>query len=244
MEPNNSKLNMKDSVLGKITAGTVKMHPRYYFMLRVAALVVVSIAILLITIFIFNFLLFSIRINSSGSYLFFGPRGWGAFLAFFPWDLFAIDVVLVGVLLWLMRQFKFGYKSPILYVVLLLILVTIAAGAIIDRATDLNDRFLRAADDNHLPGPANMFYVSAHRLPPPGQGVCRCMIISINGKMLIVSDLRATSTQFGVALPDNDPRATTSGLEPGDAVFIAGEREGGGIEAFGVHKIYLEQEMK
>src|SRR3569832_1226794 len=131
---------MKDAVLGKINSGALKMHPRYYFMLRVAALSVVSIAILLITIFICNFLLFSIRINSSDSYLYFGPRGWGAFLSFFPWDLFAIDVVLVGVLLLLMRLFKFGYKSPILYVVLLLIVVTIASGATIDSTADFNDR--------------------------------------------------------------------------------------------------------
>ncbi len=244
MEHNNEKQNMKDTILGKISSGTVKMHPRYYFMLRIAALVLVSIAILLITVFICNFLLFSIRINSTDSYLFFGPRGWGAFFSFFPWDLFAIDVVLVGVLLLLMRQFKFGYKSPILYVVLLLIAFTIAAGAFIDGTTDLNDRFLRAADNHHLPGPANMFYVSAHRLPPAGDGACRCMIVSINGKTLIVSDLRATSTQFMVTLPPDDPRATTSGLEAGDAVFIAGEREGSDINAFGVRKIYIEREMK
>src|SRR3569623_182299 len=221
MEHNEEKnLNMKDAVLRSISAGRLKMHPKYYFALRVAALVCVSVAILLITIFICNFLLFSIRINSADSFFFFGPRGWSAFFFFFPWELFAVDIALVAALLALMRQFKFGYRSPMLYVALFLIVVTIAAGAAVDKTTDINDRFLQAADNQHLPGPANMVYVSARRLPPPGKGVCRCMIVSINGKTLIVSDLRATSTQFMVTLPPDDPRATTSGLEPGDAVFI------------------------
>jgi hypothetical protein len=241
MEHNEQKPNMKDAILGKIESGSLKMHPKYYFVLRVAALVLVSIAIFLITVFLCNFLLFSIRINSSDSYLYFGPRGWGAFLAFFPWDLFAIDVVLVGVLLWLMRQFKFGYKSPMLYIVLFLIVVTVAAGAAIDRVTDINDRFLNDADHNRLPGPVNVFYVNAHRLPPPGQGVCKCVVVSAGNGTLRVYDLRASTTPFTVTLPLNDPRATTSGLEPGDTIFIAGERVGSTIDAFGVRKIYFAQ---
>lgn len=239
-----SKPNIKDAVLGKIHSGSLKMHPKYYFALRVAALAAVSLATLLITVFICNFLLFSIRINSSDSYLFFGPRGWGAFLALFPWDLFAIDVVLVGALLWLMRQFKFGYKSPILYIVLLLIAVTVAAGAFIDRATDLNDRALSAADAHRLPGPVSVFYGSAHRLPPPGQGVCKCVVVSAQNGVLTVYDLRASTTPFTVELPPDDPRATTSGLGPGDVIFVAGERIGGSIDAFGVRKIYFQPQMK
>ena len=236
---------MKDAILGKIASGKVKMHPRSYFMLRVAALVVVSVAILLITIFLFNFLLFSIRINSTDSYLFFGPRGWGAFFLFFPWEFFAADLVLVAILLVLMRQFKFGYKSPILYVVLLLIGLTVAAGAFLDSTTDLNDRFLNAADDHRLPGPVNVFYGNAHRLPPPGEGVCKCVVVSSRGGILTVYDLRASSTPFTVMLPPNDPRATTSGLEAGDVIFVAGERGvDGDIDAFGVRKIYFRQELK
>jgi hypothetical protein len=217
------------------------MHPKYYFALRVAALVCVSVCIFLISIFICNFLLFSIRVNSTDSYLYFGPRGWGAFLSFFPWDLFAIDVLLVGMLLWLLRQFKFGYKSPMLYVVLLLLAVTVAAGAVIDRTSDINDRFLNAADAHRLPVPFNDVYDHARMLPPPGQGVCRCTVISINGNTLFVSDLRATTTPFTVTLPSDDPRATTSGIEAGDVIFIAGQKSGGGIDAFGVRKIYFER---
>src|SRR4051812_6361492 len=94
-EQHKPAVSMQEKVLGKIHARELSMHPRYYFVLRVAALVLVALGILFISVFIFNFLLFSIRINSQDTFLAFGPRGWGAFLVFFPWDLFAIDAVLV-----------------------------------------------------------------------------------------------------------------------------------------------------
>jgi len=240
MEHNEEQQNtMRDAILGRIRSQKLHMHPRYYFYARVIALTLVSAGIFFVTAFICNFLLFSIRVNSSDSYLFFGPRGWAAFIQFFPWDLFAIDLLLVAALLWLLRQFKFGYKSPVLYIVLLLILVTVTAGALLDRATDFNDRALNAADAHRLPGPVNIFYGNAHRLPPPGEGVCKCVVVSSEGGVLTVYDLRASTTPFTVALPPNDPRATTSGLEPGDVIFVAGQRIDGSVDAFGIRKIYF-----
>src|SRR6185503_9289372 len=233
--------NMKDAILRKINAKELSMHPRYYFALRVAALVAVSIGVLLVSVFICNFLLFSIRVNSADSYLYFGLRGWGAFLSFFPWDLFTIDVLLVGTLLWLLRQFKFGYKSPMLYIVLGLILITVAAGAFLDRATDINDRALRAADDDRLPGLLDMFYGTARRMPPPGHGVCKCVIVSIQNGMLTLVDLRDASTTFTAVMPQDDPRATTSGLEPGDVIFVAGDRGSTTVHAFGIRKLPEEE---
>ncbi len=244
MEHNEQQKNMKESILGAIKTKRLSMHPKYYFWLRVAALVLVSAAVFFISTFIFNFILFSIRINSQDTFLSFGPRGWGAFFYFFPWHLFALDVVLVGVLLWLLRQFKFGYKSPMLYILLLLVVVTVALGTLIDRGTGLNDKFLRDADERRLPRPINDVYGHARRLPPPGSGFCKgCTVISVNGNTLIVADPRASTTPIMVTLPLNDPRATTSGLEAGDVIFVAGDKQGDAIRAFGVRKMLL-REMK
>lgn len=232
----NEQHDIKTQVLGKIRSGNLKMHPRYYFMVRVAALALLTIAILLFTIFICNFILFSIRINSSDSFLYFGPRGWGAFLASFPWEFLAVDAGLAIVLLRLLREFKFGYKSPFLFIAGGLVLLTIVAGVILDRATDFNDRFLRGADAHELPSPLGEFYRDAHRLPPPGEGSCRCTVVSVNGNAIIVSDLRASTTPFTVMVPAG-ALATTSGLEPGDVIFIAGDRNGGMIQVFGIRKL-------
>ena len=242
MEHNNHT-SLKEKVLGKIQAKKLSMHPKYYFWMRVAALVVVSILVLLISVFIFNFLLFSIRISSSDAFLGFGLRGWQAFLAFFPWDLLAVDAVLVAVLLWLLRQFKFGYKNPMLYVLLGICVLTVGAGIAVDQTTGINERFLKDAHEHRLPPPLIGLYGRAERMPGPGNGVCRCMIISIDGRTLIVSDLKASTTPFTLMLPPNDPRATTSNLQAGDVIFVAGERAGETINVFGIRKLFRENEI-
>ena len=143
------------------------MHPKYYFWLRVAAVALVSFAALVVSVVICNFILFSIRINSQDVFLSFGPRGWGAFLYFFPWKLFIVDILLVGLLLWLLRQFTFGYKSPLLYMFLGLFVFTVGAGLLLDRATGLNEHFLREAEERRLPPPMRDFYVKVRHTPPP-----------------------------------------------------------------------------
>lgn len=235
METN--KHNIKESILESIRARKIGMHSKSYFYARVAALVVVSCLVLLISIFILNFLLFSVRINSQDVFLSFGPRGWSAFLAFFPWELLAIDAVLVGVLLALLRQFKFGYKSPLLYMLGGLIALTLVAGFAIDSTTGINEHFLRQADEHRLPGAFGDFYGHARRPPPPGSGFCRhCTIVAIEGNVLTVEEVRSEGTTTRViVLPPNDPNATTSMLKVGDIIFVAGDTASdGNIRAFGV----------
>lgn len=229
---------MKDAIVRKITARELHMHSKYYFIARVVALIAVSAAIFFISIFICNFILFSIRINSADAFLSFGPRGWQAFFAFFPWDFLALDAALIVLLLWLMRQFKFGYRSPAMYTLLSLCAVTLVAGFVIDRTTGLNEHFEREAGEHHLPEPFRMLYESpTHRLPAPGEGVCKCVIVNVGAGVLTLYDVRATSTTFTAFLPPNDPRATTSGLRPGNVVFVAGDRNGGTIRVFGIQKL-------
>ena len=115
------------------------MRPRAYFVLQVAALVFLGLVVLLVSVFIFNFILFSIRINRTDLLLGHGPRGWGAFIRFFPWTLLIIDVALIALLEWLLRQFRFGNKVPVLYLLAGLLLATAVVGLVVDRGTPLND---------------------------------------------------------------------------------------------------------
>jgi len=233
----NKKHNIKETILESIRARKIGMHSKNYFYLRIAALVVVSTLVLLISIFILNFLLFSVRVSSQDVFLSFGPRGWSAFLAFFPWELLAIDAVLVGVLLLLLRQFKFGYKSPLLYMLGGLVALTLVAGFALDRTTGLNEHFLRQADEHRLPGAFGDFYGHARRPPPPGSGFCRhCTIVAIEGNVLTVEEVRSEGTTTRtILLPPNDPNATTSMLKVGDVIFVAGDTSpDGNIRAFGV----------
>lgn len=236
METNHTQHeNIKESVLRKIRAGHLTQRPQLYFTLKVAATVLVALAVLLLSVFIFNFILFGIRINSHDTLLGFGPRGLEAFLLLFPWPLFLLDILLVGALERLVRKFRFGYKMPVLYLLLALVGATVAAAAVIDRGTDLNDRLLHRADRHELFLVGDFF--EGARRPMPGSGVCICSIKAIDGSTLTVTDTRSgTTTELTVLLPQDDPRATTTGLKVGDVVFIAGDADDNVIRAFGVRK--------
>ncbi len=234
MENNGNSL--KERLLQKIHAREISMRPKLYFTLQIAALAFVALCVLVLSIFIFNFLLFTIRINSHDVLLGFGPRGFGAFLRFFPWERLVLDVALVVVLQWMLRAFKFGYKTPVMYLLLGLLGASAMLGFVVDRDTPFNDTLLREADEHLLPGVFGDFYGHARRPPPLGEGVCRCTITAIDGNTLTVQDPRSTTT-LKVVLPSNDPRATTTSLMVGDTVLVAGDRDGGTIKAFGVRKV-------
>ncbi len=215
------------------------MRPRAYFIAKVAVLALVALAIVLVSIFLLNFILFSIRISSQDALLGFGARGLAAFFALFPWGLLIIDVLLIAGAQWLLREFKAGYKLPISFVLMGLLAAVIVGGALLDRA-GLNDRLLDRFDRDELHGPLGDLYGSARILPPPGQGVCQCVITAIDGNMLHVQDLRSAA-MLTVIIPSNDPHATTSGLSVGDVVFVAGDGDGDEddlvIKAFGIRKL-------
>ncbi len=55
---------------------------------------------------------------------------------------------------------------------------------------------------------------------------------------MVVADNRfGTTTLLSVILPADDPHATTTTLQKGDTVFIAGDIRDGIMYAFGIHKI-------
>ncbi len=228
--------SIKDQLLRDIRSGQLAMRPKFYFTLKMLALAAVALAALVVSIAILNFILFSIRIGGHDSLLSFGPRGFWAFIMFFPWSLLMVDIGLIVLLQWLLRKFRFGYQVPVLYLLAGLVVATTAAGFVIDRGTPLNDQ-LYEMRGHGLPSPLGRFYDRAHLPPPPGSGVCKCTITAIEGNMLTVKDTREGTTTFTVLLPANDPRATTTNLDIGDVIFVAGDMQDGVIRAFGVREL-------
>lgn len=230
------KGSLRDSILSKIQSEKIAMRPRLYFTLQIAAVAIIAIVVLLLSIFIFNFILFSIRINSHDVFLSFGPRGIKSFFVFFPWPLLVLDIAFIALLEWLIRKFRFGYRLPMLYLLGAIIALTFVAGLAIDRGTPFNDRMLVRAGGPGLPPPIGMMYRGSER--PAHDGVCRCVITAISRNILTVEthERGASTSTLTIVLPENDPRATTTNLSVGDMVFVAGDREGDTIRAFGVHK--------
>ncbi|MCK9344897.1 MAG: hypothetical protein M0P64_02075 [Candidatus Pacebacteria bacterium] len=235
MNNHEPKKNIKEAILRKIETRELSMRPKLYFTLRIVSIAVLALAVLLISVFILNFILFSIRINSHEALLSFGPRGWSAFFHFFPWVPLLLDVVLVVALSRLLRHFRFGYKTPVLYLLGALIVATSLVGITVERGTHINERLLRQSDERGLPPPFGGMYGHARRNLPPGAGVCLCTVLSIEGNTLSVQDTKSTTT-LKVLIPENSRRATTTGLVVGETIFVAGEVKDGVMQAFGIKK--------
>ncbi len=227
--------NSRDEIMARIKKEGVAMKPRFYFTLHLVATAITTLCVLAVSIFIFNFILFSIRINSHDAFLSFGPRGVLTFLQFFPWMFLIADIGLVILLETLLRKFRFGYRLPIVYLVGAILALTVLAGLVIDKATPFNDRLMDRAGERRLPPPLNDLYSGARR--GPHDGICRCTVTAIQGNTLTVEDYRGgATTTFSVILPENDTRATTTDIAVGDVVMVAGDRNGNEIRAFGVRK--------
>lgn len=96
-----------------------------------------------------------------------GPDlGFATFLQFFPWNFLILAIVLFGIVLWLMRQFKIGYTIPVLYLVGGLLGATVITAALVDRTTPFNDHLLRQADEHRLPPPFGDIYRGVHHPHP------------------------------------------------------------------------------
>jgi hypothetical protein len=226
------KKSFRERVLEDIEAKNVQTYSKAHFTFRVIMLAIISFLVLVISVFIFNFVFFYVRISGHNSLLGFGPEGFLFFLQAFPWAFFIVDVSLIIILEWLVRKFRFGYRSPVLYLLLGLLAVTISIGFCIDRF-GLNDDLLHQADMHRLPGPFEEMYEAVHS-DASQSGMCRCTITAINGDMVVATDFSEnTTTVVMISLPPDSPALGT--LKVGDVVFIAGLRSPTGtIQAFGV----------
>ncbi len=218
--------NLKNQILEKIRTKRVSMRPKIFFTLHVGALIVVGFCVLALSVFLFNYISFIVRLNSHDALLGFGPRGIELFLQVFPWPLLLLDLALVVLLEWLLRHFKFGYRRPALLLFAGLLLSSLIVGSFLDRGLRFNDNFLRRADRGMLPPPLGAFYEYARR--PPGPEEYRGTITAINGTQLTVQ-LDSTTTTITIEAPPEH-----GDIAVGQRIFIFGHFGTSSIQAFGI----------
>lgn len=235
MPINHTNKEMKEIILKRIGSEHVAMRSRFYFGLRLAAVIGVAALVLLVSVAISTFILFSVRVSGHNTLLHFGSRGIITFIHVFPWFLVVVDGLLVLLLESLLRRFRFGYRSPILYLLLGLVALSVALGLFLDRGTPLNDALFDRAHHHGLPAPLEGFYQNARMGHVPADGICRCTITSIEGNVIHAKDdVTGTTTNFTIVVPMDNPDATTTGLREGDTIFVIGDAGDGTIKAFGL----------
>lgn len=215
--------NISERVLDKIREGKVSMRPRAYFVLQTVALGFVAFITLLVSVSIATYILFSIRASNTGPLLGFGPPGYAVFLQLFPWPLLLLDIFCIALLEWMLRKFRFGYKSPLLYLLFGIIVISLAFALTLDQSR-ASDQLLRGAHDHDVPLVGELFE-AGRRPPPPDSGACPCTITAIGTSTLEASEMQPDGTQrsITVVLP---PSIATSSLQIGGHYFILGHPQG------------------
>lgn len=210
-------------ILEKIRSHKISTHSKMFFRLRLAAFFILLIGICITSILLCSFILFTIRMTGQSNFIGFGSQGVLLFFALFPWILFLIDVILIGLLGILMRHTSFGYKIPGVYIAGMVLTIIVISGYIVDTKTSFHNDMLFRADKKRLPIFENA-YTRVRRAPPEGYGIYRGVVIFREGNMLYIDidDATGIATTSSVSIDiTNDPRAPH--IEQGDSVFIAGK---------------------
>lgn len=218
-----TKYNTVAEVLQKIHSQKISIHSKMFFRLRLLAFTLLIIGICITSILLCSFIMFVIRMSGQSDFIGFGSQGVLLFFALFPWILFLIDVIMIGLLGMLMRHTSFGYKIPGIYIVGMVLAIIVISGYVVDSKTSFHKDMLFRADKKQLP----LFegaYIRVRRAPPTGYGIYRGVVVLREGNMLYIDidDATGLATSSSVSIDiTNDPRAPH--IEQGDSVFIAGK---------------------
>lgn len=228
-------------LLEKIRKGDVKMRSRAYFILKIALVVAVAACVLVMSSLIFSYIVFSIGISGKHFLLGFGWHGVEAFFVLFPWGFFVLDVLLLLLLEWLLKEFRFAYHRPILYLFLAGAFLSVAAGMVINYL-HVNDVLLQRTEQHELPFLGSIY--ENVRRPSERKDIFQGVITSIDGNIFTIQandyDHDADDGMRKVVISPDSQIGTP--LKVGYSVFVAGELENEVIHAYGVQQTGLVDE--
>lgn len=223
---------IKNKILESIKSGSLKMKPKWQFILA-GVLFIIGVVLLLSALLILtSFIFFSVNQSGIGFGPAFGPRGIMVFLKYLPWALIGLSLIFVVILEILVRRYSFGYRKPLLFSLIAIILIVIAGGII---AAPLHKEPFKRAYENRLPfaGPIYRgFYPVKQNLRDINKG----KIIEMFEDGFLIKN---PEEKLRVFLPEKTPLQFKI-LKLGDNVIIFGKRDFNEIQAFGIKKIPAE----
>lgn len=216
------------------------MHPHSYFTLRTVLISAAAILVLASSFFVLSFVFFSVHASGAQYLLEFSEQGFATFVTLFPWLAFLVAIALLVALEALLRNFKFGYQSPILRIFLWVVIVG-AIGSTLLGLTPLHSSLLSAADNDQLPilGP---LYEQVH-VSHQTQGVYRGNVTEIKESSFVISH-NDTDRDSDAGTQNIIPPAgfDINQLKVGEKVYVGGHEHSDIIYAYGIHGEPSEKE--
>jgi hypothetical protein len=232
-------MSLAEKILEKLKSGQIKMKPRMYFFLKGALAVLGVLVVALFILFLFSFISFALRANGILSLPAFGFRGWGPFFASLPWLLIIVAVLLIVVLEMLFKRFAFGWRRPILYSVLGILVIVLLATFIIDR-TPFHSGLFNWAQRGGLPlfGPV---YREFGGMPQPRDAHFGT-VTEITDQGFIIETRDGETLNVVVEAQTRLPLGRD--IKKDDLVMILGRKDDSTIRAEGVVKVEIEENLR
>jgi hypothetical protein len=222
---------VEDRVIAAITSGEVRMRSRWYFVLQSILLAGVIAVLLLLTLFVVSFMVYSLQQSGAWFGVHLGVSGWYVFFASVPWSLLFVSLALIVILATLLDRYSFVYHRPLLYA-LLGILVVVGLGGSLLAGTSFHTKVLRYAATNGTPVVANFYRFYGNQA---SSEIHRGIVAAISRDGFIMRDAEGQSSDVVVG-----PEGGSGGslFHVGDAVVVFGVRAANGsIKPFGVENL-------
>lgn len=228
--------DLKNTVLTKISTSEVKMRPRIFFIGQLIGLIIVGVSLLITIALLTSFIVFSIQMSDRFFLIDFGARGIKTFLFLFPWPLFFAAIILLILFIVLFRNYRFAYRTPMIYVSCGALIVSIIVGGII-HTTSFHNQLLRRAQMRQLPFVGGLYEQIRH--PSEHRDIVRGRIINISFPLITIQN--EENELILVRLPMST--ANHKQLKVGDWVFVAGDLVDNELRAYGVRKFTFQPSM-
>lgn len=229
---------IKEEVLKKIQEGDVKMKPKSVFVIKAGILVLVSFFVFVFCVMLVSYLIFSLGLGGHLYLITFGKRGLLSFIMVLPWYLLVFSALSLIILDYLIRRFRFGYHSPVIYLFIGTLFTVTLLGTFVN-FTSLHRELMKIARNRPIPLFGNLYgEMQRSRID---LGVFRGQILSTSSGYIVIkhndSDFDEDFGELRVRIPDGQDITIFS---LGDRVIIAGDLIGTSTEirAYGLHKVY------
>ena len=222
---------IKKDIRDAIEIGKLSMRPRWHFLLRTVLMLIGIVLVLSVVFYIVSFVIFSLHENGVLFIPIFGSRAWLEFFISLPWILILLSFLFIGVLELLVRKFSFGYRQPLLYTAIGIILIASGGGVLLAK-TSFQKTLFSASERNQLPPFARKIYRGFR--PGPLHKVHIGTIEKMTKDGFFLKNRRGDALRIVVNPETRFPLGTE--IEEGDNVVIFGPREKDMVQAIGIRK--------
>lgn len=225
-------MTQEKEILEKIEQGKIKILPHWYYLLKNVLIAVGTVILVLFVVYVASLVVFMMSFGNAAILPRFGWLGVGTVIAAIPWW---IALLVIGFLLLLelvvVKQTSFGYRKPVVYSLLLILLFVLATGFAVAQ-TGLHHRLYLSTAERPIPALGHFYSDYGQKME--AVFVHRGNVVDLNDENIIVT---APEEEKSFSLSDNTRFPSGRDLSKGDPVAVMARERNGEWQAWAVQKL-------